>query len=214
MNTARWRLSTKLLIATVALVASAVIAPSAMASNRPAMASRRPSITITSPTAGWTVTSNSVKVDFAFNRGPKQIASETCSLTPSGSGDVVSAGCTPTPARTARGAASHESTTVATFTNLANGTYTFRANATLKHGAGRKRSATAGETITVNDSPPVYHVSLEGVTNSTDSNGNLTHPNVLVVPDFTDPLGFLLTVTVTSQPASGTVTKNADGTFT
>jgi hypothetical protein len=173
-------------------------------------ASNRPAITITSPTAGSTVTSNSVTVDFAVNRSPRQIASETCSLTPSGSGDVVRADCTPTPASTAKGAASHESTTVATFTNLADGTYTFRAKAILRDGG----TATARETITVNDSPPIYQVSLEGVTNSTDSNGNLTHPNVLVMPDFTDPLGFPLTVTVTSQPAYGTVTKNADGTFT
>ncbi len=211
MNTARRHPWTALLTATAALVPAAVIVPPAMASIvRPAMASNRPAITITSPTAGWTVTSNSVTVDFAVNRSPKQIAWETCSLRPSGSGDVVRADCTPTPASAVRGAASHESTTVATFTNLANGTYTFRAEARLRDGG----TLTAREKITVNDSPPTYLVSLEGVTNSTDSNGNLTHPNVLVVPDFTDPLGFPLTVTVTSQPAYGTVTKNADGTFT
>ena len=177
------------------------------------MASNRPAITIISPTAGWTVTTNSVTVDFTVNRSPNQIASERCSLTLGGSRDVLRADCTPTPASTAQGATSHEqrlSTTVATFTNLANGTYTFRAKAILRDGG----TATASETITVNDSPPVYQVSVEGVTNSTDSNGNLTHPNVLVLPDFTDPLGFPLTVTVTSQPAYGTVTGNADGTFT
>ncbi len=173
------------------------------AGTTPAMASNRPVVTITSPTAGWTFTSNSVTVDFGINRTPKQISSETCSLTPGGAGNVVGADCTPTSATTG-------STTAASFTNLPNGTYTFNAKVTLTDGG----TAAAGETITVNLAPPVYNVAVEGVAKSTDSNGNTTHPNVLIVPQFTDPLGYQLTVTVSSQPANGTVTANGDGTFT
>jgi len=214
MSTAQWRPRTALLLATVALAAVVAFGMPAAAAAAATIPSSAPVVTITSPATEWTFTANSATIGFTVNRNVKQIASETCSLTPTTPpGSVLSVPCTPTLPTTgstatnrSKTSATTTATTVASFPNVADGAYTFTAHVTLLDG----ETGTASEPITVHNAPPIYDVSLEGITKSSDSNGT-TLPNVLIVPTFLSPLHFPLTLTVTSQPANGTVTKNPDG---
>lgn len=178
------------------VVAAAVAAPTAFANNRPA-------ITITSPAAGATSTTNTVTVAFSENRQPKQIRALTCAV--SGPVPSASAPCQ-TPVASATGSSSG-----ASYSGLTDGNYALTITLTLTDGGGT--TVTRDFTVAI-PQPPVYEVSIEALANGTDASGNTIHPNVLIVPAFTDPSGYPLTVTVSSQPANGTVTTNGDGSFT
>jgi VCBS repeat-containing protein len=125
---------------------------------------------------------------------------------------------------------------VGTTTKNADGSYTYTPTAQERHAAAADSATTADKqaaftitetsgpdvhfpetvdaTVQPQNQPPTHVVTLLSVASKTDANGNTTHPNVLLVPDFTDPDGDHFTVTVTSNPSNGTVTSNGDGTFT
>lgn len=203
--------ATRLAGACAALAAAAaVLAPAASAKpggssktsgshgNSPAI-----SFSASSPAAGATLWTGSAAFTFIENRTAKQIQSLTCAL--SGPVPSASAQCQ-APVTSAKSSSSGVS-----YSGLTDGNYTLTITLTLTDGG--TTTVTRDFTVEI-PIPPVYQVSIEAVTTSTDAKGNTTYPNQLIFPDFTDPSGHLLTETVTGQPAYGTVTNNGDGTFT
>jgi hypothetical protein len=116
-------------------VAVGVLAAAALAAS--------PSITFVSPSPAEaaTLTTNSASYAFTYNRTPKQTASLTCSL----SGPTSSSG----PCNLPLAAGKQQSSSGASYKNLANGNYTFTVSLTLTDGG----TATAVRHFTVTVDP-------------------------------------------------------------
>ena len=168
---------------------------SAGSGNSPAITFASPS-----PSEGATLTSRSATFAFSYNRTTTQTRSLVCSL--SGPSTSLSAPCDHL-VNIKGGAQADKS-----YSNLANGSYTFTAKLTLTDGG--TTSATRHFTAAVNQAPVATN---DAYTTSEDTTLTVSAP-VGVLHNDSDVDSPTLTAVLVTDPSHGTLTLNSDGSFT